>query len=130
MPNASVMVVEERRSSFGLAQLHQLRGRVGRGEHESYCLLIADPQNERSKRRIDALRKTDDGFAIAEMDLALRGPGEFTGLRQAGPFEFKPRRSFPGISICSKRRGRKPDALPSFVVSRRDQGEARDRSRG
>lgn len=88
VPNASVMVIEGA-DRFGLAQLHQLRGRVGRGDHPSYCLLLADPQSERAKRRIDALRKTDDGFLIAEMDLALRGPGEFAGVRQAGPFSFR-----------------------------------------
>lgn len=88
VPNASVMVVEGA-ERFGLAQLHQLRGRVGRGEHPAYCLLLADPQSDAAKRRIDALRKTDDGFAIAEMDLMLRGPGEMTGLAQAGPLEFK-----------------------------------------
>ena len=88
VPRASVMVVEGA-DRFGLAQLHQLRGRVGRGPGDSYCLLIADPETERARRRIDALRKTDDGFVIAELDLALRGPGEITGLRQAGPLEFR-----------------------------------------
>lgn len=87
VPRASVMVVEGA-DRFGLAQLHQLRGRVGRGPYASYCLLVADPQTEAAKRRIDALRKTDDGFAIAEMDLALRGPGELAGVKQAGPLEF------------------------------------------
>src|SRR5690606_15584607 len=81
-------MVVEGADRFGLAQLHQLRGRVGRGPYASYCLLVADPQTEAAKRRIDALRKTDDGFAIAEMDLALRGPGELAGVKQAGPLEF------------------------------------------
>lgn len=88
VPNASVMVVEGA-ERFGLAQLHQLRGRVGRGEHPAYCLLLADPQSDAAKRRIHALRQTDDGFRIAEMDLLLRGPGEMTGLAQAGHLEFK-----------------------------------------
>lgn len=94
VPRASVMVVEGA-DRFGLAQLHQLRGRTGRGPYESYCLLVADPKTDRALRRLDALRKTDDGFVIAELDLELRGPGEITGLRQAGPLEFRAA-EFPG----------------------------------
>lgn len=87
VPEASVMVIEGA-DTFGLAQLHQLRGRVGRGRDQAYCLLIAEPKTEEAKARMDALRRIDDGQKIAEMDLHLRGPGEFRGVRQAGLSDF------------------------------------------
>jgi ATP-dependent DNA helicase RecG len=83
VPNATVMMVEHA-ERFGLAQLHQLRGRVGRGAEKSYCLLIGDPQTEVAERRLAVLEETTDGFRIAEEDLRLRGPGEFFGTRQHG----------------------------------------------
>lgn len=84
VPNATVMVVEHA-ERFGLAQLHQLRGRVGRGAARSYCLLIASQRlSEQGQQRLDAMVSTEDGFELAEMDLKLRGPGEFFGTRQAG----------------------------------------------
>jgi ATP-dependent DNA helicase RecG len=83
VPNASVMLIEDA-DRFGLAQLHQLRGRVGRGEHASYCVLIADPKTEDGQARMDILTQTRDGFRIAEEDLRLRGPGEFYGTKQSG----------------------------------------------
>ncbi len=88
VPNASVMVIE-RADLFGLAQLHQLRGRIGRGNHQSYCLLVTDPQTTSALRRVNVLRKYDDGRRIAEIDLAARGPGEFLGLRQSGRSDFR-----------------------------------------
>jgi ATP-dependent DNA helicase RecG len=82
--NASVMVVEHA-ERFGLSQLHQLRGRVGRGPHQSYCILLYQaPLNEQGRERLKALTETTDGFVIAERDLALRGPGDFFGTRQSG----------------------------------------------
>lgn len=83
VPNAAVMVVENA-ERFGLSQLHQLRGRVGRGKHQSYCILISDNQNEETRQRLKVMTKTADGFKIAEEDLRLRGPGDFFGQRQHG----------------------------------------------
>ncbi len=83
VPNATVMVVEHA-ERFGLAQLHQLRGRVGRGTKASLCVLIGDPRAEDGERRLKAMSSTTDGFEIAEEDLRLRGPGEFFGTRQSG----------------------------------------------
>ena len=83
VPNATVMMVEHA-ERFGLAQLHQLRGRVGRGAEKSFCLLIGDPPTEVAERRLAVLEETTDGFRIAEEDLRLRGPGEFFGTRQHG----------------------------------------------
>lgn len=88
VPNASVMVIEDA-NRFGLSQLHQLRGRVGRGAHQSYCILIADVTSEDARARIDAMVETSDGFKIAEVDLRLRGPGELTGTRQSGVLSFQ-----------------------------------------
>lgn len=83
VPNASVMVIEQA-ERFGLAQLHQLRGRVGRGAHQSYCVLVTGKMNEIAKERIRTLIDSNDGFYIAEMDMKLRGPGEFFGTKQSG----------------------------------------------
>jgi ATP-dependent DNA helicase RecG len=88
IPNATVMVIENA-DRFGLSQLHQLRGRVGRGEDESYCILVAQPQTEEAKARIRAMLESCDGFRIAEQDLKIRGPGEFFGKRQHGLCELR-----------------------------------------
>ena len=83
VPNATVMVIEDA-DRFGLSQLHQLRGRVGRGKHKSYCVLITDNRSEETLARMRVMAQTGDGFRIAEEDLRLRGPGDFFGRRQHG----------------------------------------------
>jgi ATP-dependent DNA helicase RecG len=83
IPNASVMIIENA-ERFGLSQLHQLRGRVGRGEHESFCILVAGDRSKKTQHRLEVIEKYTDGFVIAEKDLELRGPGEIRGTRQSG----------------------------------------------
>ncbi len=87
IPNATIMMIEEAQR-FGLSQLHQLRGRVGRGAEQSYCILVAKNLDEHSKKRLNILCETNDGFAIAETDMEMRGPGEFFGIRQSGVLNF------------------------------------------
>jgi ATP-dependent DNA helicase RecG len=88
VPNSTVMVIEDA-NRFGLSQLHQLRGRVGRGAQQSYCVLIADTKSEESRARIEAMCDTTDGFKIAEIDLRLRGPGSMLGTQQSGNLDYK-----------------------------------------
>ncbi|MFH1189489.1 MAG: ATP-dependent DNA helicase RecG [Candidatus Omnitrophota bacterium] len=88
VPNATVMLIENA-DMFGLSQLHQLRGRIGRGAHKSYCILLADPKTGEASERLKAIEETSDGFRIAEVDLEIRGPGEFFGTRQHGLPEIR-----------------------------------------
>jgi len=89
VPNASIMVIENA-ERFGLSQLHQLRGRVGRGSEESFCILVSSFKlTEDAKTRLETMVRTQDGFEIAEVDMQLRGPGDMMGTRQSGQLPFK-----------------------------------------
>ena len=101
VPNASIMVIENA-ERFGLAQLHQLRGRVGRGEYQSYCVLYNQGKTEVCRERMKIMQKTNDGFIISEKDLDLRGPGEFFGTRQHGIPELKIANLYEDIEVLKK----------------------------
>ncbi|UNK20255.1 ATP-dependent DNA helicase RecG [Paenibacillus sp. N3/727] len=88
VPNATLMIIMDA-DRFGLSQLHQLRGRVGRGAHASYCILVADPKSEVGQERMEVMTETEDGFEVARRDLDLRGPGDFFGTKQSGVPEFR-----------------------------------------
>lgn len=98
VPNATLMIIENA-ERFGLAQLHQLRGRVGRGSHKSYCVLIYDSKTDVCRQRMAIMEETNDGFKISEKDLEIRGPGEFFGTRQHGLPELKVANLFKHIKI-------------------------------
>ena len=99
-------MVVEGAERYGLSQLHQLRGRVGRGEHESYCILFGDPASETANRRLDAIAAERDGFKLAEVDLTLRGEGEILGTRQSG---------LPRFRVAEL-----PDDAPLLIEARRE----------
>jgi len=101
VPNATVMVVENA-ERFGLAQLHQLRGRVGRGKHQSYCIFISSSKSKETKKRLEILNKSNDGFFIASEDLKLRGPGDLFGIRQSGVLDFRLGDIFQDAALLQK----------------------------
>lgn len=103
VPNATVMLIEGA-DRFGLAQLHQLRGRVGRGADQSYCLLIPTHEDATENERLQALAESNDGFFLAEKDLQIRGPGEFLGTRQAGFTSSLRMASITDIKLIEKAR--------------------------
>ena len=98
VPNATVMMIENA-ERFGLAQLHQLRGRVGRGKYQSYCIMVNCGDEEGTSKRLDILNRSNDGFYIASEDLKLRGPGDIFGLRQSGDMEFRLADIFTDASV-------------------------------
>lgn len=131
VPQATLMVVENA-DRFGLSQLHQLRGRVGRGTAKSYCILVSDNQNEETRARLNALCATNDGFRIAEEDLKLRGPGDFFGSRQSGLPAFHIGNLAQDIRVLRQaqdaaaetvRSGTLPEALQQSVQALLDSGE-------
>ena len=101
VPNATVMMIENA-ERFGLAQLHQLRGRVGRGDAQSFCIMVNCSHDENTGERLDILNRSNDGFYIASEDLKLRGPGDIFGLRQSGDMEFKLADIFTDANILKR----------------------------
>ncbi|MCR4806462.1 MAG: ATP-dependent DNA helicase RecG [Lachnospiraceae bacterium] len=110
VPNATVMMIENS-ERFGLAQLHQLRGRIGRGDAQSYCIFIDCSESEKSKERLNILNKSNDGFYIAGEDLKLRGPGDFFGVRQSGEMQFKLADIYSDSTVLMKAAGRAEEIL-------------------
>jgi ATP-dependent DNA helicase RecG len=116
VPNASIMAVVDA-DRFGLAQLHQLRGRVGRGDSPARCYLISDSRGEESVYRLEAMRTIADGFVLAEKDLELRGPGELHGTRQSGEFLYRladPVRDFRALETAAREARRLVEEDPEF----------------
>lgn len=110
VPNATVMVVENA-ERFGLAQLHQLRGRVGRGEHQSYCILFCQSQNEIARKRMEIMTTYSDGFKLSEKDMELRGPGDIFGIRQHGLPEFKIANLYEDMDILKEAQAAAQDII-------------------
>ena len=119
VPNATIMAIENA-DRFGLAQLHQLRGRVGRGDKRSYCFLLSGDSSEAAQQRLSTLVKTNSGFEIAETDLMMRGPGEFLGKKQHGISEFAAASLAMDISVMKEAK----DAAEEILSDRQAMAEA------
>ncbi|MDX1958440.1 MAG: ATP-dependent DNA helicase RecG [Leptospiraceae bacterium] len=116
VPNATVLVIENA-DRFGISQLHQLRGRVGRGEHESFCIMLTkDFVSDDAKVRLEAMEKTNDGFELSEVDLKLRGPGELLGIRQSGLPDFKVADLQSDMSIIAEAREDASDSIEQTKI--------------
>ncbi len=116
VPNATVMMVENA-ERFGLAQLHQLRGRVGRGEHQSYCIFMSGSRTKETKKRLEILNKSNDGFYIANEDLKLRGPGDLFGIRQSGLMDFRIGDVFQDADVLKMANRRLKEHLEEYCAS-------------
>jgi ATP-dependent DNA helicase RecG len=101
VPNATLIIIENA-ERFGLSQLHQLRGRVGRGKVQSTCVLVTDSKSAVAQKRMAAMKRTNDGFVLADMDLELRGPGDFFGMRQHGLPEMKIANLYKDVRILKE----------------------------
>ena len=101
VPNATVMLIENA-ERFGLSQLHQLRGRIGRGEKQSYCIFMSTKKNDATMKRLNILNKSNDGFFIASEDMKLRGPGDLFGIRQSGDMHFNLADIFNDVNILKE----------------------------
>lgn len=112
VPNATTMLIEGA-ERFGLAQLHQFRGRVGRGIHQSYCILVSDKENDVTKQRLEAMENTRDGFRLAEIDLELRGPGEFFGTRRRAAHPTSRLPNQPTRACCTQPIWRRAPSSPT-----------------
>ena len=119
VPNATVMMVENA-ERFGLAQLHQLRGRVGRGEHQSYCIFISTREDQETMERLGILNKSNDGFFIASEDLRLRGPGDLFGIRQSGEFSFQMGDIYTDAELL-KKASQAVDALQNGILEEQEE---------
>lgn len=119
VPNASVMVIENA-ERFGLAQLHQLRGRVGRGEHQSYCILFCQSRNEIAQKRMEIMTTYSDGFKLSEKDMELRGPGDIFGIRQHGLPEFKIANLYEDMDILKDAQAAAADIIKHQKLSGRE----------
>ena len=123
VPNAVVMLCMSA-ERFGLSQLHQLRGRVGRGEHKSYCILVSDARGSLARERLSAMCRTTDGFAISETDLRLRGPGDFFGQRQHGLPQMKIADMAEDVGVLQQAQGAALGVLASDPLLQQPQHKA------
>ncbi len=126
VPNATVMVVENA-ERFGLAGLHQLRGRVGRGDAQSYCIFISNTRNSLTKERLNILKQSNDGFYIAEQDLKLRGPGDMLGVRQSGDFGFVLGDIYTDASTLKLASEAARQVIDEKLIERTEYGDLRER---
>ena len=126
VPNATVMVVENA-ERFGLAGLHQLRGRVGRGDAQSYCIFISNTRNSLTKERLNILKQSNDGFCIAEQDLKLRGPGDMLGVRQSGDFGFVLGDIYTDASTLKLASEAARQVIDEKLIERTEYGDLRER---